>query len=202
MPPVWERLLPGQSRLGAFWETSREVLFRPGHFYRNTTTRSESKASRRFARWHYLMTSILLAVATTAHLMWYASFAIPLQRSAMQWIWMLMLPLIAGAIFVILSVVTRLASFLTSIEAKYWGFRLPGAVVRRGLDYHAVHYLPVAILSLTVVVGYRVLLATGVLDETSTVMYLYVLSGVVVSSAAYLFFTYVIAMKRMMFANR
>jgi hypothetical protein len=201
-PPAWERRLDGRSRFGAFIETSREVLFHPGRFYRHTTTRSETHLSRIFARWHYLITSILLAIATTAHLIWYASFAMPLQRSTMQWVLMFMMPVTAGTIFVVMSLVTRLASFLTSIEAKYWGYRLPTAVVRRGLDYHAVHYLPVALTGVVVVMGYRVLLGIGVVDETSTVTYLYVLSGLVIASAGYLFFTYVIAMKRMMFANR
>ena len=50
--------------------------------------------------------------------------------------------------------------------------------------------------------GYGYLVRRGVLDPTrTTTVYLYTLSGEVVLAAAYLFKTYWVAMRNMMYAN-
>jgi len=79
---------------------------------------------------------------------------------------------------------------------------LPLAVVRRGLYYHAAHYLPVAIIAVATVIGYQVLLSRRVVGIATASNYLYVLSGEVIVAALYLFHTYWIGMRNMMYANR
>jgi hypothetical protein len=62
----------------------------------------------------------------------------------------------------------------------------------------------VAIAALAVVEGYQLLLqiAGKYLPFNSAMIYLYVLCGLVVLSAGYLFQTYWIGMRNMMYANR
>jgi hypothetical protein len=79
---------------------------------------------------------------------------------------------------------------------------LPGGRFLRGLDFHTAHYLPVGIVAVAVVWGYRVLLECQIVSHLYDAIYLYTLCGVVILSAIYLFQTYWIAMKNMMFANR
>ena len=74
-------------------------------------------------------------------------------------------------------------------------------VVLRGLHYHAAHYLPVALVALVTVAGYQVLDLSR-LGPNAPVRYLYVLCGEVVAGAGYLFHTYWIAMRNMMYANK
>ena len=107
----------------------------------------------------------------------------------------------AATIILVLLITTPIAAWLTSWEARYRGLRLPLSVVLRGLDYHAVHYLPVALVSCATVVGYRWLLNHHHLDSSYDAKYLYVLCGEVIVGAAYLFNTYWIGMRNMMYAN-
>jgi hypothetical protein len=96
---------------------------------------------------------------------------------------------------------TRFAAKLSAWEAAYRGIRLPIAVVRRGLYFHAPHYLPVATAALiTVAVDYYMVKVLGIGDWQ--VAYLVVLCALVVLGAIYLFMTYWIGMKNMMYANR
>src|SRR5207248_913754 len=94
-------------------------------------------------------------VAAYLHASWFVSLAgwpVRLHRS----IGILALSLIA---YVSLTGTTRLAGRLTTWEATYRGIRLPLPVVLRGLDYHAAHYLPVALITAGTVVAYRIYLA-------------------------------------------
>ena len=73
----------------------------------------------------------------------------------------------------------------------------------RALHYHSAHYLPPALLVFTTIVGYQVLISVGRLAQlTSTVQYLYLLAAEVILCAVYLFWTYWIGMRNIMFANR
>jgi hypothetical protein len=74
--------------------------------------------------------------------------------------------------------------------------------VKRGLYYHAAHYLPVAIGSAVTVCVFCWLLSRGLLDVTWYTRYLYILSAEVILGAFYLFKTYWIGMRNMMYANR
>jgi hypothetical protein len=97
---------------------------------------------------------------------------------------------------------TWAAARLTAWEAAYRGIRLPLDVVRRGMAYHSAHYFPVALLTLMTTSGYSALLRLGVWTEQTLPTYMYVLCAEVIIFAAYLFQTYWIGMRNMMYANR
>ena len=60
----------------------------------------------------------------------------------------------------------------------------------------------ISLIALLTVLGYRALLLRGIVTVSSGEVYLYLLSGEVVIAALYLFNTYWIGMRNMMFANR
>jgi hypothetical protein len=196
-PTDWERAAgDGDDRPGkiaAFLVTSSRVLFEPTRFYRTLVTRQGAPAARSFARVHWAAASVLIGVAGAGHFFWFV-----LDRP----IRVLPLLLLAAATYAFIAATTWLAARLTNWEATYRGLRLTTPVVRRGLYYHAVHYLPVALIAAATVVGYHVLLHRQALDLRSLPTYLYVLSGEVVLAAVYLFRTYWIGMRNMMYANR
>src|SRR5688500_10112342 len=144
VPPAWER--PERSRLGTFFETTADVICRPTWFYRTSTTRGDVERAARFADIHWSIATLLFATTGTIHAQ--LSF--------------LGLPRVA--VFVALFVGTWLtlwgttwaAARLTAWEASYRGIRLPIHVVRRGMYYHAAHYLPVGLIALSIVAGYAV----------------------------------------------
>ena len=116
----------------------------------------------------------------------------------------------ALAIFVALFIGTWLTLWLTTVaaarltawEANYRGIRLPIHVVRRAMYYHAAHYPPVALLTLAIVAGYAAALRFDYAGANTITIYLYVLCGAIIAAAAYLFHTYWIGMRNMMYANR
>ena len=80
---------------------------------------------------------------------------------------------------------------------------MPLPVVLRGMYYHSVHYVPCALIGVITVYGYQFLLARRMISfGTSAERYLYVLCAEVILAAAYLFNTYWIGMRNMMYANR
>ena len=181
---------------GAFVTTSAAVLFRPTRFYRTLATRTDTPLSAVFAQIHWAAAALLLGLAAYAHAQWFI-FGDP--RSPLHPLKWLALS-IGAYLFVLLT--TRLAARLTHWEASYRSIRLTLPVVRRGLQYHAVHYLPVAVAAALTVVAYGSLVRRGLVDPLSTTTtYLYVLSAEVVIAAIYLFKTYWIAMRNMMYAN-
>lgn len=184
----------------AFVATSAHVLFRPTHFYRHLATRERSIWSKVFA-WLWLGgSSILLAMAGAGHMIWLelrpGGFIQP-----PMWVigvYAFVKVFAVPVIFFGLLLVTRIAARLTAWEAGYRGLRLPLHVVRRGLDYHAVHLLPVALLAALTVHGFRL----GILPHMSDIVYLWTLCIEVVLCAGYLFFTYWACMRNMLFANK
>jgi len=201
-PPLWER--GGGSAVGRFLRTSVEVLFRPTRFYRNFATRQPAGASRWFGRVHLGLASVLIGAAAAVHFLW-------MWRMTPLGVWpsrdlgvgmLALVPVMSVAVYLFIYWTTRLAARLTNWEATYWGLRLPLGVVLRGLDYHTVHYLPVAVVAAGTVIGYQVMLGRGMAGPFSAQKYLYVLSGEIVLSAGYLFQTYWIGMRNMMYANR
>ena len=181
---------------GAFVTTTAAALFRPTRFYRTLATRTDTPLSAVFAQIHWAAAALLLGLAAYAHAQWFVFGDPGSPLHPLKWV-----ALSIGAyLFVLLT--TRLAARLTHWEASYRSIRLTLPVVRRGLQYHAVHYLPVAATAALTVVGYGYLVRRGVLDPLSTTTtYLYVLSAEVVIAAIYLFKTYWIAMRNMMYAN-
>ena len=70
------------------------------------------------------------------------------------------------------------------------------------MHYHAAHYLPVALVAFATVAGYQWMLERRFVGPETSAKYLYVLCGEVIVGAFYLFHTYWIAMRNMMYANR
>ena len=196
--PAWER-----PEAGPVWRrflvTSAQVVFHPSTFYRTLITRDSRSGSRRFAQIYWVLVSLLFAAAAYLHAAWFLSLGAG-HIYVNGWIGILSLSVI---IYGALVGATRLAARLTTWEATYRGIRLPLPVVLRGLDYHAAHYLPVALVTAGTVIGYRIYLVGdpyhAVLDGQ---IYLYVLCVEVFVAAYYLFKTYWIAMKNMMYASR
>jgi hypothetical protein len=187
--------------VGHFVHTAAEVIFRPTHFFRSTTSRGDMVAARAFARINWLLTSIMLGLAAWIH--WHVYLRVIL-RAPREPMWMDLLVLVGLLVgtYVLTVGILRLATALTVWEAGYRGYRLPGPVVLRALYYHAAHSLPVGVVVLLTVAGHDYFQSIGYFQMTSLPGYLYVLSGEVFIAANYLFFTYWIAMKNLMYANR
>ena len=212
--PVAESLQESGRTLTA-WETERhffattaDVVLRPAAFYRHLRTRVDAEhetAAGQFAAIHWLVTGLLAAAASFVH---YFLTASTIGYLVGQESLVVVIPVgfmwvtVGGAVgATVIWATTRLAAWLTTWEAGWRGYRLPRAVVLRGLHYHAAHLVPVAAGFLLVTAGYRLLVAVGVADFTSLVTYLIVLSVVVVVGLFYLFWTYWIGMKNMLYAN-
>ena len=198
--PAWEQ--PGSGPAATrFLRSTVEVLFRPTRFYRSFATRNARTYSARFAQVHLIATSILFGLAAWVHLDWFISLR-PQARIGAGIPWPMWVALSVGA-YLMLLFIKRIAARLTTLEATYRGIRLPLTVVRRGMDYHTAHYLPVGVLAAGTVLGYRLLLMRNpALGTAWGTAYLYLLCGEVVASAAYLFKTYWIGMRNMMYASR
>jgi hypothetical protein len=194
--PSWEQLDTG-SAVHRFLTTTYDVIFHTNRFYRSFATRGSRAKSTRFAQIHWGISSILFAVAAWVHMDWFLGMSRTLKMGTYV-PWYMTIPL-ALAAFTFLLMTTRLAARLTTWEATYRGYRLPVNVVLRGLDYHAAHYLPVAIVAWVTVIGYRVALGHSPLLVTWGTTYLYTLCVEVVVAALYLFRT---AMRNMMYASR
>ncbi|MGE5612495.1 MAG: hypothetical protein ACM359_24820 [Bacillota bacterium] len=211
--PEWEKTDSDRPAWRRFGRTTMAVIFRSSWFYRTLATRSLGSGSRQFARIHLLITSILMGLAGTLQLQWLLDLPglhnwVPHRFDLMQTDVLAPLAiglvglLVCGAVcYGTLAGLTAIAARLTAWEAAFRGYRLPYTVVLRGLDYHSPHYLPVAAGAFLTVAGYQLLLMLGVLDGLSAPQYLYVLCVEVVVSAGYLFWTYWVAMRNMLFAN-
>jgi hypothetical protein len=194
--PAWEV----QSDRRSFWATTYQVTFHPTSFFRTLATRRNQQLALKFARLHWLIAALGFGLASLSHFVWYRRMY---GRNSIPRFWAQALaPVFIYATYLILQLTTALAARLTHWEAAYRGLRLPLPVVRRGLYYHAAHYSPVALLAFVTIVGYVALASYQVLGVESAVYYLYILCAEVILAAAYLFKTYWIGMKNMMFANR
>jgi hypothetical protein len=188
-PSAWER-----DR--AFLATTAEAIFRPSRFFRNTTTRGESGAALRFGTIHTAIASALFAGAGVLHFSFETGRPLSWGEGGIEWCGL------ALFVFWAMTLLTRLAARLTTWEATYRGIRLPIDVVRRGLAFHAAHYLPLGLAALATTAAYQIgLYFYPNYWQLHGMLYLEVLSGEVILGAAYLFNTYWIAMRKMMYAN-
>jgi hypothetical protein len=194
-PPAWERQDDPSTPFARFFATTSAILFHPSRFYRTLNTRSPCPDAQSFAFIHWAIASVLFATAGYAHADWYASLGSAHHTPWQVW------PAELVLCFLCLWGLTNLAATLTTWEATYRGLRLPRSAVLRAMHYHAAHYLPVSLLAALTVVGYRALVHTGVLSEATSQIYLYVVCIEVVLAAFFLFNTYWIGMRKMMFAN-
>jgi len=195
--PTWET--ETATPTSRFIRTTRQIIFSPARFFRNLTTRAPLDRPRAFSNVHQWIQAVLLGATAALHFQWMLTVS---TRSVDSWlliIYAVVLTLLARAL---LWGITVLASFLSRVEGRYWGYRLPATAVRRVMYYHAAQMLPVATMVFVTVAGFRVLRATHILDGMADVKYLVVLSIEVLVAAAYLFRTYWIAMKNVMYANR
>src|SRR3954466_5845360 len=195
--PAWER--ETSHRLAAFFATSFVVIFHTTAFYKNLATRLDIAPAKRFAQLHWMIASLLFGFTAYVHSFWYFGSLSP--RFWPEWTQWIIFPGLMIGTYLALYGTTVLAAKLTNWEATYRGYRLPMSVVLRGMSYHAAHYLPVALLAFATVVGYRLLVHYGITTGATAVTYLYVLAAEVVVGAIYLFQTYWIGMRNMMYAN-
>lgn len=196
-PPAWEESPSFSSLL----ETTWQVLFRPAAFYRRLETRRDTPHSKKFAQLHWTLAGALFAMAGYMHLRWYVTVILGYWNPWTFVIETAFIVLFLGTYFG-LDVITRLAAKLTAWEAAYRGIRMPYQAVLRGMHYHAAHYLPVAAVAFVTVVGYTMMVKHGLLSVDTSTRYLYVLCAEVILGAIYLFQTYWIGMRNMMYANR
>ncbi len=187
----------------AFWATTSRILLQKRRFFRETTSRGDHPNVVRFGRVQRLISGTAFGIAGAVHGAWVAETQlwvshwtlVPLSILAVVTV------VLAALAVLMLDLVTRLATWLTSKEGAFWGMRLPGHVVTRAMSFHAANYLPAAALALLVTGGYRIALMLGWMDASSGVKYLVTLSVLVVVSAFWLFESYVIAMRRIRLAN-
>jgi hypothetical protein len=211
--PLVESVEPGRSaapwelfqsnRFAAFVSTTNAIIFRPTQFYRTLATRLDIEPAKKFAKWHWRIAAVLFTIAAFIHSQW--DFGSLYPRGLLPpWAQFLVFLALGAIVYGSLLGLTKFAAMLTNWEATYRGLRLPMNVVLRGMYYHAAHYLPVAIISLITVVGFRALYESHLigLTITTTQGYLYFLGAEVIASAIYLFQTYWIGMRNMMYANR
>jgi hypothetical protein len=196
--PPWE--VPGIRPIRAFVSTTFDIIFTPTQFYRTLPTRSDPAPARLFAKIHWLIAMLLFAASAYIHSVW--NFGRFFPRDTPLAVRMSIFIMLAVVTYVSLLGVTVLAAKLTNWEATYRGIRLPMNVVLRGMYYHAAHYLPVALLAFATVGGYRILVQSNFVTLQTAEKYLYVLAGEVIVGAIYLFQTYWIGMRNMMYANR
>jgi len=214
--PIAESI--GAHRHGSSWEqsdearsgfvaTTRQVLFRTRDFFLHVTTRGSLGRAHDFARLHWIISSMLFTLALGGHMFWYV-LRILGQGQSYEWHMYARIAIFAGMIviaplcYLSNSLVTRLASKLTTMEATYRGYRLPYDVVLRAMYFHAAHYLPVALGAAVTTCGYGAAVERGWLGAETGTTYLYILCGEVVVAAFYLFETYWVAMRNIMYANR
>jgi hypothetical protein len=176
--------------------TSGAVLFRPKLFYRGLITRPASDSSFRFAYLYWGVSSFLFALAGTEHARW--SGYLPRWD---QGIFILAILGLTTVTFFLSVLLNNVAARLSVWEGNYRGLRLTLPAVRRSLNFHSVHYLPVAAIAAITVLGRQQLIVRPFGFENSAIYYLSILSAEVVLGAIYLFWTYWIAMRTIMYAN-
>jgi len=202
LPPAWESP-EGRSPVAAFWATAFQVIFRPTYFYRHLTSGQRTPlppeyiaAGRSFARINWLLSSILLGIACSSHALWI------MERPGHAALFWILVPPLGAGVYLFFLGITHIAARLSSWEAAYRGLRLPHPVVLRALYYHAAHYLPVALLGAITILFFRPLIATPQSAVRGMTVYLIFLSTQIVLSAGYLFVTYWIGMRNIMYANK
>lgn len=198
-PTPWECPgLPGRVRL---WTTWWGVVRRPGIFFRGVLARASPSQSAGFAFVMHFLAAWGFGVAVAFHALFIdgGRYDVP----AAVFLSLLGAAVLTPPLYGLIYLIHRLVAWLSYLEARYYGYRLPHPAVLRGLHYHTALLPVVALASALYTGGYRVLLACEVLPRSETELpYLYGLCGLVVASAGYLFWTYWLAMKGLRYANR
>jgi hypothetical protein len=199
----WE-LERGSAGMGGFFITTGQILLWPGYFFRHLSTRGSvgiqhlQRSATAFRNIHFLIVSVLLGWTLYMHELF--------TNGGMIDTGMIGVVVFAGILgtYVAMLLTAFIAARLTHWEASYRGLRLPLAVVRRALAYHAANYLPVALVAVITTTLFwtcRESAAERIGVYRLQVTYLYTLSGEVILAAGFLFWRYWIAMRNLMFAN-
>jgi hypothetical protein len=198
MPSPWEQ--GAGPTLKGFIRTTLGAIFVPSRFFRSLSISPPNDRSRSFAMIHELIASLLFGLAGNVHLAWLARLVTVPRTIRLPWF--IVAAILTVAAFATLTVVTSIAARLTHWEATYRGLRMPLGVVRRGLRFHTAHFLPVAIICCIIIFGYALLMRYRLINSSHDLHYLYILSAAAIISCIYLFITYWIGMKNLMYANR
>jgi len=191
-----------------WWATSRRVWLRPGRSFRELKTRVGGDArerAERFGEEHIFAASALAGLALVGHL----ALTLPPIGLVVMPPSMVVVPVAVavawGPSAFVLALVTfglkRLVAWLTVWEASWRQMRLDREVVRRGLDYHAAHLTPVCGVVLLVVAFGHLAFGLRLAGPGTFFAYLIALSSACVVGAAWLFWTYWLAMSNMLRAN-
>jgi hypothetical protein len=200
-PPAWEDPQLPQPAWMRFLATTFQIIIHTRRFYRGLNSRGGLAGAQSFGRIHYALAAIMFSLAYWLHFNWY-------QREIVRFPWfpswgstalLIVLPPIT---YLALLWTVSLAARLTTWEGRYRGYRLPHEVVLRALYYHSANYLPVGIVALATVAGYNFLLDYRIVSNASATTYLFVLCGEIILCAVYLFNTYWIGMRNLLYANR
>ena len=191
--PAWETV----GGVGGFLRTTADVLLRPVRYWKTFASRPADPPQVRRAFWfgtcHAVLAGVLFATAVTLH-----ARLIGLGGDTP-----LALPLLAFAVVVTVALLGKyLASNLTAFESRHRGMRLPQPVVYRVLGYQSAALLPFAVLAATTVGGAVLLAVTRpMLFAINLHVYIGLLAAEAVVGGAYLFWTYWMAMRGIMYAN-
>ena len=190
--PAWEGL-PGKRG-----RTIREVLRSPDRFFRTLSLHDDTCRSRRFALLFLAIASLFSAKTIVYHYLVTVFLSVPPPWLPPIWVLIAILPfLLFGCWYGLLELVI----YLTAAEGKFWGLRMPRGIVRRVIHYWTPHVALASVVMSFVPLAYLLMLASNNRAGLYMAEYLYVLSGMVVVAAIYLFKTYWVAMKAIMYGN-
>lgn len=198
-PTPWET--PGLRGRVRLWQTWWGVVRSPTRFFRGMLARSDPKLSAPFAFVQHFLAAYGFAIGVSFHAMFVEGRNYDLPTAV--FLSLLGAALLTPLILAVIHLTHRLTAYLSALEARYHGLRLPHRTVIRALHYHSAQLPLVAGAVAVYTSGYRLMLAWDLLPRGPTEMtYVYGLCGLVVLSAGYLFWTYWLAMKSLMYANR
>lgn len=150
-----------------------------------------------FARLHELITCVALTATLLFHLF---TSGVRIGGGIPGWIASVVVTVML--FWIALIVVYALVERLTSIEARFWGIRLPLGVVERVLKFHRASLVPAWLTGLVIAGVAWAGFGTGLIGPGWIVTYLYVLSVASILCVLYLFRSYWLAMRAVMYANR
>lgn len=195
-PTAWES---GRDHAaGRFQATAIAVFLHPRRFFRTMTAHGDTARSARFGLISLLPAMLLNVKAVLMH----CAILHLLYGPPATTIWPVLLVAVPLAIVVGWAGMYYAVVRLTTIEARYWGMRLPTNVVRRAVHYDAVHASIASLLPWAVTLVYLCILIANDSASRWATTYLYALSLAVIVSAVYLFAMYATSMRSLMYANR
>ncbi|MEM1011318.1 MAG: hypothetical protein AAGI46_03750 [Planctomycetota bacterium] len=190
----------------AFWRTTLRIWLKPAKAFATLRSRVDDQTralGASFGRDHLMLASVPAALAMTGHLeLNVGSIGAAVSPGPPKF-------LMLGPVFLVtlllawsgLMLGRKLIIAVATFEARWRGMRLPGPVVRRVMDYHVAHLLPVTLMAALVVVAANVAFHLGLAGPATFFNYLVALCGVIVVGSVWLFWTFWLAMSNMLRAN-